>query len=199
MRTILLGAVAALALSTGALAQNNQGGGGQGGAQTQPPIMNMPSGPAGNQQKMQQGGTAPRAASPDATRRDDAAQRQPMDQGAGQGEQRRMKSDQAAGQGANDRPTASGNVGSRTRINITAPSQKTVIKNNIVRTNVKIPAGVTIAVGSVLPATIAFQPVPAAIIAEIPDLEPYYYVVVDGQIVFVDPATYAIVYVMPLA
>jgi hypothetical protein len=114
----------------------------------------------------------------------------------GQPDQRRPN--QAAGQG-NERPTASGNVGSRTRINITAPRQKTVIKSNIVRTNVTVPAGVTIAVGTVLPSTIAFQPVPAAIVAEVPALEPYYYVVVDGQVVFVDPGTYEIVYVMPLA
>ena len=217
MRTILLGAVAAVALSASAMAQNNQGGGQGGGAQAQPPIMKAPDAAGAGSQRMQGGAETPRAARPDGQRRDDAAQRQPMEQGTqrqgqdndvqreqrqgqandGQREQRRMNTGDAAG--AKDRPAASGNVASRTRINITAPRQKTVIKSNIVRTNVTVPAGVTIAVGSVLPSTIAFQPVPPVIVAEIPELEPYYYVVVDGQVVFVDPGTYEIVYVMPLA
>lgn len=207
MRTILLGAAAAVAISAGALAQGNPGGDG-GPGQAQPPIMNNQGGAGG--QRMQGGAEAPRAATPDAPRRNDAAQRQPMDQGgAGQRRTDQGDADRAAenqpgrantgnAQRRDERPTAAGNVGSRMRINIGA-TQKTVIKSNIVRTNVTIPAGVTIAVGSVLPASIAFQPVPAAIIAEVPELEPYYYVVVDGEIVFVDPASYAIVYVMPLA
>jgi hypothetical protein len=205
MRTILLGAAAAIALSASAMAQNNPGGG-QGGAQAQPPIMKQPAAPGAGGQRIQGGAETPRTARPDGVRRDDA-QRQPMDQGGqrdGQAadsrrDQPRMNTGDAAGQGAKERPTASGNVGSRTRINITAPRQKTVIKSNVVRSSVTLPPGISIAVGTVLPSTIAFQPVPTAIIAEIPELEPYYYVVVDGQVVFVDPGTYEIVYVMPLA
>jgi hypothetical protein len=208
MRTILLGAVAAIALGASAMAQTSQGGGQGGGAQAQPPIMKQPAAPGAGGQRMQGGAEAPRATAPDSgVRRDDAAQRQPMDQGGqrqgqaadSQREQPRMNTGEAAGQGAKDRPAASGNIGSRTRINITSPRQKTVIKSNIVRSSVTLPPGISIAVGTVLPSTIAFQPVPAAIVAEIPELEPYYYVVVDGQVVFVDPGTYEIVYVMPLA
>jgi len=231
MRTILLSAVAAVALCGAAVAQGQSGG----GAAQQPPIMKAPTAPGAAGQRQgdagAEGGTAvqeqPRrqdARQPsqegDTTRQGATQRRQQTDQGAprdtmqqrdqrqpardtAQGEQDRTAQPQPrqeqAGQDRQNRPTASGNVSSRTRINISSPQQKTVIKNNIVRTSVRVPAGVTIAVGSVLPRTISFHPVPPAIVAVIPELEPYYYIVIDGQVVFVDPGTFEIVYIMSLA
>jgi hypothetical protein len=152
-----------------------------------------------------QGATQRREPTDQGTRRDATQQRdqRQQDRDTAQGEQDRtaqpQRRQEQAGDRDRNRPAASGNVSSRTRINISSPQQKTVIKNNIVRTSVRVPAGVTIAVGSVLPSTLTFHPVPAAIIAVIPELEPYYYVVIDGQVVFVDPGTFEIVYIMSLA
>jgi hypothetical protein len=237
MRTILLSAVAAVALCGAAVAQGQVGGS---GAAQQSPIMKAPTGPGAAGQRQggaategraavqeqpsrqptrqdarqprqdgdgtRQGATQRREQTDQGTRRDATQQRdqRQQDRDTAQGEQDRSgqsprRQEQAREQNRQDRPTASGNVSSRTQINISSPQQKTVIKNNIVRTSVRVPAGVTIAVGSVLPRMLTFHPVPAAIIAVIPDLEPYYYVVIDGQVVFVDPGTFEIVYIMSLA
>jgi hypothetical protein len=205
MRTILLSTAAALVLTASAFAQ----GGGQGaqdsGAQ-QRPMINSPGGGGkapgmggGEMQRAPDGaGMQRQGAGADTRRQGDTAQDNRNQAGQDQAQGDRNQPGQKAQGGQNDRAGAVGNTGDRTRINITNNNQRTVIRNNIVRGNVRLPAGVTVAVGTRLPATIAFHPVPAAIIAEVPALEPYYYVVVDGQVVFVDPATYEIVYVMPV-
>jgi hypothetical protein len=168
---------------------NNPGGGGKAPGMGGGEMQRAPDG-AGMQRQ---------GAGADTRRQGDTAQDNRNQAGQqDQAQDNRNQPGQKAQGGQNDRAGAVGNTGDRTRINITNNNQRIVIRNNIVRGNVRLPAGVTIAVGTRLPATIAFHPVPAAIIAEIPALEPYYYVVVDGQIVFVDPATYEIVYVMPV-
>jgi hypothetical protein len=196
----------------GANGQRQGGTGAEGGGaavQEQPnrqPARQDARQPSQEGESTRQGATQRRQQTDQGTRRDATQQRdqrQPArDTAQGkrdENSQRPRQQEQAGEQNRQNRPTASGNVSSRTRINISSPQQKTVIKNNIVRTSVRVPAGVTIAVGSVLPRTLTFHPVPAAVIAVIPELEPYYYIVIDGQVVFVDPGTFEIVYIMSLA
>jgi hypothetical protein len=233
MRTILLGAVAAVALCGAAVAQS-QGSGGIGAQQ--PPVVKTPTAPGAAGQRQGGAGAEGGATLREQPSRQDARQPRPDGEGVRQGArqsqeqpnlpprkdaaqqrdqrqgdrdtaqgdrdksaQPQRRQEQAGDQNRQNRATASGNVSSRTRISISSPQQKTVIKNNIVRTSVQVPAGVKIAVGSVLPRTLTFHPVPPAIVAVIPELEPYYYIVVDGQVVFVDPGTFEIVYIMSLA
>jgi hypothetical protein len=228
MRAILLSAAAAIAIGGVAVAQGQSGGAGgaqpppmvtnpgggagtgaqrpQGGADAQSGTVAQPRRQDARQPDQPgegRPGVTERRPEQTDQRRHDANQlqrNQQPDRDTAQGQRDgKRQQEQAGDQNRQNRPTASGNVSGRTRINISSPQQKTVIKNNIVRTSVQVPAGVRIAVGSVLPATLEFHPVPAAIVAVIPELEPYYYIVVDGQVVFVDPGTYEIVYVMSLA
>lgn len=125
--------------------------------------------------------------------RQDADGRQNMQNGPKQNDQADQKP--MDGKQNNRRTASRGDIGSaRTKI----VQNKTVIEKNITRTDVRLPAGISIAVGVALPATIAYMPVPAAILAVVPEFEGYDYIVVNGQILFVDPATYEIVYVMPV-
>jgi hypothetical protein len=86
--------------------------------------------------------------------------------------------------------------GKQTNLSVTIkPEQKTVIKQTIVRENVR-PAkiDVQIRVGAVVPRTVELRPLPATIIEIVPAYRSYRYILVDEDtIVIVDPTDWTIV------
>ena len=77
------------------------------------------------------------------------------------------------------------------------PEQSTVIHRRIIEVAPPPPPpGIAIEVGASIPAEIELAPVPVELVAEIPSVESYNYVVVQDEIVFVDPVTRRVVAVV---
>ena len=69
-----------------------------------------------------------------------------------------------------------------------------VIKNYIVKEKIRpIRVKESIAVGAVVPAEVALQPVPDTLITEVPEVRSYEYFDWNGKVVFVEPQTRKVV------
>ena len=74
------------------------------------------------------------------------------------------------------------------------PAHRTVIKQYIVKQRIKpITIKETVAVGTVLPADVALQPVPEEWVTTAPEVKTYQYVDWNGKVVFVEPSTRKVV------
>jgi len=116
----------------------------------------------------------------------------------GQGEQRRNEPRQNMGQGEDRRneTTGQGAAGARNAVNVRInDTQRTRITQAInIRTAPRVSnINFNVAVGTRVPRTIAFHPLPATIVEVVPEYRGLQYFVVDQRIVIVDPATYEIV------
>ncbi|CAD7028609.1 hypothetical protein REJC140_02651 [Pseudorhizobium endolithicum] len=87
--------------------------------------------------------------------------------------------------------------GTTTGVDITA-EQKTEIHSIIVEQKVE-PAeiDVEVSIGTTVPKTVTLHPLPARIVEIVPAYEGYeYFVLADGRVVIVKPATYEVVYIL---
>ena len=74
------------------------------------------------------------------------------------------------------------------------PAHRMVIKNYIVKEKIRpIRVKESIAVGAVVPAEVALQPVPDTLITEVPEVRSYEYFDWNGKVVFVEPQTRKVV------
>jgi hypothetical protein len=84
-----------------------------------------------------------------------------------------------------DSPT----VVTRERIDLT-PAQRTTIYRTVTRERVQpAPQGVEVRVGARLPRTMELREIPTTVVEEVPAVRRYRYMVVNNEVVLVDPAT----------
>ncbi|HEX3710888.1 MAG TPA: DUF1236 domain-containing protein [Pseudolabrys sp.] len=77
---------------------------------------------------------------------------------------------------------------------VLTPVQRRTIYRTIVRERVQpVPPAVQYRVGARVPGSVALYPVPDTIAVEVPAVRPYKYMVVNGEVVLVDPATGVVV------
>jgi len=77
------------------------------------------------------------------------------------------------------------------------PAHRTIIHQYVVKERIKpVRIKESVAVGSVLPADVALQPVPAEWATQIPEVANYQYVDWDGKVVFVEPQTRRVVQIV---
>jgi hypothetical protein len=77
---------------------------------------------------------------------------------------------------------------------VLTPVQRRTIYRTIVRERVQpVPPTVQYRVGARVPGSAALYPVPDTIAVEVPAVRPYKYMVVNGEVVLVDPATGVVV------
>lgn len=198
---------AALLMVVPAAAQDSQGQGtgGQGGQDSQILMQNQ------NQGAQPQGGDAGQAAG--AQQQPDQAQ-PAGEQGQAADQKQQTTGEQPAAEGQatggesgtkvqqtqqGDQPETTGTT-SRAATELPA-EQRTVIRERIISRNVprveRDSIDFDINVGVAVPGTVALQPLPPDIIEVVPAYRGYnYFVLADGTIVIVDPATLQIVYVL---
>lgn len=75
---------------------------------------------------------------------------------------------------------------------VLTPVQRRTIYRTIVRESVPPPT-VEYRVGARVPGSVALYPVPDTVAVEVPAVRPYKYMVVNGEVVLVDPATGVVV------
>jgi hypothetical protein len=73
------------------------------------------------------------------------------------------------------------------------PAQRTIIYRTIVRERTVPAPGVEVRIGARVPETMQLHAVPEAIVAEVPAVRSYRYMVVNNRVVLVDPATSTVV------
>src|SRR5262249_42198606 len=78
-------------------------------------------------------------------------------------------------------------VVSRERVEFT-PAQRTTIYRTVTRERVA-PQAVDVRVGSRVPRTVELREIPSAVVEEVPAVRRYRYMVVNNEVVLVDPAT----------
>jgi hypothetical protein len=99
------------------------------------------------------------------------------------------KSKESTGQGA---------AGSRAAANIST-EQKTKIRTVItekVKVKPETNVNVSISVGTRVPRTVHYHPLPAEVVTIYPEWRGYYFILVGSQIVILEPSTYEIVYII---
>jgi hypothetical protein len=77
----------------------------------------------------------------------------------------------------------------RDTLSLTSTQRKTALKDlssDAVKQN--LPAGFTAAVGSVVPSTLAIEPVPSKAARDVPSLRQYDFAVVQGKVLIVNPS-----------
>ena len=126
-----------------------------------------------------------------APRTNQAQDRQQPDQRKGQQTEDRaspQRKDQTTGQGA------AGRAGSASL----SSEQRTKISTTIRQSNVRPLSNVhfNISVGTVVPRDVTLHPLPAAVIEVYPDWRPYRFILVNDEILVIDPATHRIVAVL---
>jgi hypothetical protein len=79
-----------------------------------------------------------------------------------------------------------------------SPAQRTVIYRSVTRERVRAapPAGVEVRLGARVPRGVALYEMPPTIVAEVPTIRRYRYMVVNDEVVLVDPATSEVVEVI---
>lgn len=94
--------------------------------------------------------------------------------------------------------TGQGAAGSRAAANIST-EQKTKIRT-VIREKVKVKpetnVNFSISVGTRVPRTVHYHPLPAEVVTIYPEWRGYYFILVGNQIVVIEPSTYEIVYVI---
>lgn len=81
----------------------------------------------------------------------------------------------------------------RERVDLT-PAQRTTIYRTVTRERVRTaPQSVEVRVGARLPHSVELSEIPATVIAEVPAVRRYRYMVVNNEVVLVDPATSEVV------
>ena len=74
------------------------------------------------------------------------------------------------------------------------PAHRTAIKSFIVKQHVSpVTVRERVVVGGVLPQTVELQQFPDTFYTDVPEVQPYQYVDIDGQIYLVDPSTRKVV------
>src|SRR5262249_20114970 len=119
-------------------------------------------------------------------------------QNMGQDERRQGEPRQNMGQGEGQRnqTTGQGAAGARSAVNVKInDTQRTRITQAInIRTAPKVTnVNFNVAVGTRVPRTVAFHPLPATVVEVVPEYRGFLYFVVDERIVIVDPESYEIV------
>jgi len=77
----------------------------------------------------------------------------------------------------------------RERVELT-PAQRTTIYRTITRERVgAVPDAVDVRLGARVPRTVELREMPTTVVQEIPDVRRYRYMVVNNQVLLVDPAT----------
>ena len=79
-----------------------------------------------------------------------------------------------------------------------SPAQRTIIYRSVVRERVRIApsAGVEVRLGARVPRSVDLYEMPTTIVQEVPTLRRYRYMVVNDEVVLVDPATSEVVEVI---
>jgi hypothetical protein len=81
----------------------------------------------------------------------------------------------------------------RERIDLT-PAQRTTIYRTVTRERVQtVPQGVDVRLGARVPQAVELREIPSAVVTEIPIVRRYRYMVVNNEVVLVDPATSEVV------
>ena len=191
MRTMLFATVAAvpLLLATPVLAQSPAPLP-ETGAQPAPTAPGAPQKPAVRQQQMPEGAT-----SPSGTTRPQTGEAAPAP-----GEAAPMpKSDKAAQEPTTPRKKSTADSGPAGGIGGLTAEKRTTLRQSFVKhrakpvTNININVGVGVAV----PRTVELLVLPPEVVEIVPQYRSYrYFVLGDGRIVIVDPATYEIVYII---
>ena len=94
--------------------------------------------------------------------------------------------------------TGQGAAGSRAAANIST-EQKTKIRSVItekVKVKPETNVNFSISVGTRVPRTVHYHPLPAEVVSIYPEWRGYYFILVGSQIVIIEPSTYEIVYVI---
>jgi len=77
----------------------------------------------------------------------------------------------------------------RERIELT-PAQRTTIYRTVTRERVRAaPESFAVRLGARVPQTVELQEIPSAVVEEVPNVRRYRYMVVNNEVVLVDPAT----------
>jgi len=77
----------------------------------------------------------------------------------------------------------------RERVDLT-PAQRTTIYRTVTRERVQAaPPSFAVTLGARVPQTVELREIPSAVVAEVPSVRPYRYMVVNNEVVLVDPAT----------
>jgi type IV secretory pathway VirB10-like protein len=212
MRSRLLISVSAAALIAGAGFATAQDKGGPSGAQgnnpaaapqtTSPAQQSAPPASKGGSE-MQQRQEAPPVRAQQDNNRGEPKQQRTQDQREQRGQQADDKSAPKAGSTATD--TKSDRKGSATTgqgaaggsANLTS-EQRSKISTNIRQTNVKRETNVNfnISVGTVIPRTVTLHALPAPVIEVYPQWRGYRFVLVDDEIIIIEPGSYRIVAVI---
>jgi hypothetical protein len=77
----------------------------------------------------------------------------------------------------------------RERVELT-PAQRTTIYRTVTREHVRVaPPSFAVRLGARVPQTVELQEIPSAVVTEVPSVRRYRYMVVNNEVVLVDPAT----------
>ena len=91
-------------------------------------------------------------------------------------------------------PVQTQTVITRSRTLVLTPQQRQIVYRDVVRERVApLPGTVTYSVGSRVPAEVRLYPVPDSVAVEVPAVKQYRYMMVNGRVVLVDPATSEVV------
>ena len=75
-----------------------------------------------------------------------------------------------------------------------SPAQRTTIYRTVTRERVRsVPLGVDVRLGARVPAAVELEEIPSAVITDVPTVRRYRYMVINNEVVLVDPATSEIV------
>jgi len=153
----------------------------------------------GRQERDQTSGQSPRGGETDRP----AAQRELQDQPARA--QERSSPQQPAAQSparSGDQPSRAQAPADRQAADVKiSQEQQTQISQRLASRDVhridRSRVNFNIAIGTTVPASVRFVPLPSTIVAIVPQYRGYYYAVVEDEIVIIEPRTRRIVYVMP--
>ena len=75
-----------------------------------------------------------------------------------------------------------------------SPAQRTTIYRSVTRERVRsAPGGVDVRLGARVPEAVELEEIPSAVVADVPTVRRYRYMVINNEVVLVDPATSEIV------
>jgi len=83
----------------------------------------------------------------------------------------------------------------RERVELT-PAQRTTIYRSVTRERVQmqmVPQGVDVRLGARVPQTVELREMPSALVTDVPTVRRYRYMVINNEVVLVDPATSEVV------
>jgi len=87
---------------------------------------------------------------------------------------------------------SSPSVITREQVELT-PAQRTTIYRTVTRERRVVPEGVDVRLGARVPQAVELYEIPAPVVTEIPSVRRYRYMVVNNEVVLVDPATSEVV------